>query len=140
MFGEKAGEPVARWMKGEQAVRYLIDRGRLESFEAADLGVVAEALTKRAALRVETTAVAALAGGDVYGAYVAAYDAYRMAAESLLARQGLPLPAVRGRMQPLKMLYRLSSPQASLRSRNPRSSDSGEPATRRSISIPRLRL
>jgi len=80
---------VARWMKGEQAVRYLIDRGRLESFEAADLGVVAEALTKRAALRVETTAVAALAGGDVYGAYVAAYDAYRMAAESLLARQGL---------------------------------------------------
>jgi hypothetical protein len=27
--------------------------------------------------------------GDVDGAYVAAYDAYRMAAESLLARQGL---------------------------------------------------
>ena len=32
---------------------------------------------------------AALAGGDVDGAYVAAYDGYRMAAESLLARQGL---------------------------------------------------
>lgn len=27
--------------------------------------------------------------GDVDGAYVAAYDAYRMAAEALLARQGL---------------------------------------------------
>ena len=40
-------------------------------------------------LRVETTATAALAGGDVDGAYVAAYDAYRMAAEALLARQAL---------------------------------------------------
>ena len=33
--------------------------------------------------------MAALAGGDIDGAYVAAYDAYRMAAESLLAQQGL---------------------------------------------------
>jgi hypothetical protein len=40
-------------------------------------------------LRFETTATAALAGGDVDGAYVAAYDAYRMAAEALLARQAL---------------------------------------------------
>ena len=40
-------------------------------------------------LRVETTATAALAGGDVDGAFVAAYDAYRMAAEALLARQAL---------------------------------------------------
>lgn len=63
--------------------------GRLESFEAEDLGALAEVLIGRAALRVETTAVAALAGGDVDGAYVAAYDGYRMAAESLLARQGL---------------------------------------------------
>jgi hypothetical protein len=30
-----------------------------------------------------------LNGNDVDGAYVAAYDAYRMAAEALLARQGL---------------------------------------------------
>ena len=43
----------------------------------------------RAVLRVETTATAALAGGDVDGAYVAAYDAYRMTAEALLARQAL---------------------------------------------------
>ena len=61
----------------------------MESFEAEDLGALAEVLIGRAALRVETTAVAALAGGDVDGAYVAAYDGYRMAAESLLARQGL---------------------------------------------------
>lgn len=80
---------MARWEKGERAVQYLIGKGRLETFAGEDLGALAEALMGRAALRVETTAAAALQGGDVDGAYVAAYDAYRMAAESLLARQGL---------------------------------------------------
>jgi len=80
---------MARWVKGEKAIQFLIDRNRLESFEAEDLAAVAEALIGRAVLRVETTATAALAGNDVDGAYVAAYDAYRMAAEALLARQGL---------------------------------------------------
>jgi hypothetical protein len=80
---------VARWGKGERTVQYLVERARLESFEAADLGGLADALVVRAARRVDTTAAAALAGGDVDGAYVAAYDAYRMAAEALLARQGL---------------------------------------------------
>jgi hypothetical protein len=89
-FLEEGGkEAVARWERGELAVQYLVDKGRLESFEAEDLAAVADALTGRAALRAETTAAAALEGGDVDGAYVAAYDAYRMAAESLLARQGL---------------------------------------------------
>jgi hypothetical protein len=37
----------------------------------------------------ESTAKAALQLGDVDGAYAAAYDAYRIAAETLLARQGL---------------------------------------------------
>ncbi len=86
---EGGWEAVARWEKGERAVEYLVDHGRLESFEAEDLRAVADALVGRAALRVGTTAAAALEGGDVDGAYVAAYDAYRMAAESLLARQGL---------------------------------------------------
>ena len=54
-----------------------------------DLAASANALIGRAALRVEATAAAALKAGDVDGAYVAAYDAYRMAAESLLVRQGL---------------------------------------------------
>ena len=76
---------VARWRKGDQAVRYLIGRGRLESFESADLAGLADAQVARAALRVEATAAAALEMGDVDGAY----DAYRMAAESLLARPGL---------------------------------------------------
>ena len=80
---------MARWERGEPTVQYLVGKGRLERFEAKDLGALAEVLVGRAALRVETTAAAALAGGDVDGAYVAAYDAYRMAAESLLARQGL---------------------------------------------------
>jgi hypothetical protein len=85
----KTGEGMARWAKGEQAVQFLVDRNRLEGFEGEDLAALAGALIGRAVLRVETTATAALAGGDVDGAYVAAYDAYRMAAEALLARQAL---------------------------------------------------
>ena len=46
-------------------------------------------LDRRAVLRVDTTATAALTGGDVDGAFVAAYDGYRMTAEALLARQAL---------------------------------------------------
>jgi hypothetical protein len=80
---------MARWARGEQTVQFLVDRDRLESFEAEDLAALAGALIERAARRVETTAAAALAGGDVDGAYVAAYDAYRIAAEALLARQAL---------------------------------------------------
>lgn len=80
---------MARWRRGEQTIRFLIDRGRLESFEARDLATVAKALLDRARLRLEATAKAALKNGDVDGAYAAAYDAYRMAAESLLAGQGL---------------------------------------------------
>jgi hypothetical protein len=80
---------MARWAEGEQTVQFLVDRNRLESFAAGDLAALTEALVARATLRVETTATAALAGGDVDGAYVAAYDAYRMAAEALLARQAL---------------------------------------------------
>ena len=82
---------MARWAKGEQTVQFLVDRNRLESFEADDLAALTEALIGRAVLRVETTAAAALAGGDVDGAFVAAclHDAYRMTAEALLARQAL---------------------------------------------------
>ena len=80
---------MARWHRGEQTVQFLISRNRLESFEGADLAGLAEAQLARAELRVEATATAALKMGDMDGAYAAAYDAYRMAAESLLARQGL---------------------------------------------------
>jgi hypothetical protein len=102
---------VARWGKGERTVQYLAGRGRLESFEAEDLGVLADALIGRVLRRVETTAAAALEGGDVDGAYVAAYDAYRMAAESLLARQGLRATGATGRTWRLRMLSLPSSPR-----------------------------
>jgi HEPN domain len=92
----RGGRDMARWASGEQAVQFLVDRERLESFAADDLAVPAETLVRRAELRVETTAAAALAGGDVDGAFVAAYDAYRMAAEALLARQGLRATGDRG--------------------------------------------
>ena len=85
----ETGDYMARRAKGEQTVQFLVDRNRLESFEAEDLAALTEALVGRAVLRVETTATAALAGGDVDGAFVAAYDGYRMAAEAILARQAL---------------------------------------------------
>lgn len=78
-------EPV----RGGRTVAYLVERGRLESFTSEDFAVAAATLLQRAARRLETTARAALDGADVDGAYVAAYDAYRMSAEALLARQGL---------------------------------------------------
>ena len=80
---------MTRWRTGERTVHFLISRGRLESFEAGDLALLADAQVARAARRVDATATAALRMGDVDGAYAAAYDAYRMAGESLLARQGL---------------------------------------------------
>jgi hypothetical protein len=61
----------------------------MESFEASDLTTLTTAQVSRATLRLNATAVSALEKGDVDGAYAAAYDAYRMAAEALLARQGL---------------------------------------------------
>lgn len=71
---------MARWGKGEQTVQFLISRDRLETVEVEDLVASADALMARAALRVEATAAAALKAGDIDGAYVAAYDAYRMTA------------------------------------------------------------
>jgi hypothetical protein len=79
---------VGRWTIGERTVEFLLNRGRLEHIEAEELATMADALIERASRRV-TTANAALDLGDVDGAYAAAYDTYRMVAESLLARQGL---------------------------------------------------
>lgn len=75
---------MARWPTGEKTVSFLLNRGRLESLGETDLGNAATTAIGR--LR---TATAALEGDDVDGAYAAAYDAYRMAAEALLVRQGL---------------------------------------------------
>jgi len=80
---------AARWAKGERTVEFLVGRGRLEQFETTDPAALAEALLERASRRLEATAKAALTNGDADGAYAAAYDAYRMAGEALLARQKL---------------------------------------------------
>ena len=81
---------MARWARGERTVQFLVGQNRLESFAAEDLAALTEALIGRAVPRVETTATAALAGGDVDGAYVAAYDAYRMAVEDAVSAQFAP--------------------------------------------------
>lgn len=69
-------------------VAFLLHRGRLERIDAQNLAAMADTLLDRARRRV-ATASAALDLADADGAYAAAYDAYRMAAESLLVRQGL---------------------------------------------------
>jgi uncharacterized protein (UPF0332 family) len=82
---------MARWPTGEKTVSFLIDRGRLEALGQTDLAAASETAIERAKKRLGTAA-SALEGGDVDGAYAAAYDAYRMAAEALLVRQGLLAP------------------------------------------------
>ena len=79
---------VATDDRGGSTVEYLLSTGRLERI--ADEG--AERAADRALERAErrlTTASAGLSGGDPEGAFVAAYDAYRIGAESLLTRQAL---------------------------------------------------
>jgi len=79
---------VARWPVGDRTVSFLIERGRLEPIRAVDPGVAASTALDRATRRLGTAA-AGLDLGDADGAYAAAYDAYRMAGEALLLRQGL---------------------------------------------------
>lgn len=79
---------VARWPTGVGTVEYLLERDRLERIDADDFGAIVDAIVERARRRLSTSR-AALDLDDFDGAYSAAYDAYRMSAESLLARQGL---------------------------------------------------
>src|SRR5215210_1990687 len=79
---------MARWPTGERTVSFLIERGRLEALGDTDLDSAAATAIERGTKRLGTAA-SALEGDDVDGAYAAAYDAYRMAAEALLLRQGL---------------------------------------------------
>lgn len=76
------------WTVGRSAVEFLLERGRLERLDPGGATETADAILERAGSRLGT-ARAALDGGDVDGAFVNAYDAYRMSAESLLARQAL---------------------------------------------------
>ena len=73
----------------ELCAAVLVALGMTVSYLTLIIALPLATLLQRAARRLETTARAALDGADVDGAYVAAYDAYRMSAEALLARQGL---------------------------------------------------
>lgn len=79
---------MPRWTTGEETVSFLVDRGRLEDLGDADLVMAAATALNRSTLRLRTAA-AGLDAGDIDGAYSAAYDAHRMAAEALIVRQGL---------------------------------------------------
>ena len=73
---------------GRNTINYLLGRGRLERIDVRLAGDAAATIIGRATRRL-LTAAGGLAAGDVEGAFAAAYDAYRMAAEALLIRQGL---------------------------------------------------
>lgn len=76
------------WPEGASTIRFLLGRGKLDAVDRASASAAAHGNLERAGRRL-TTARAAREHGDVDGAYVLAYDAYRMAAEALLAQQGL---------------------------------------------------
>ena len=71
-----------------RTIDHLLSRGRLELIAGDTVARSAELIVGRARRRL-LTAEGGLAAGDVDGAFAAAYDAYRMAAEALLIRQGL---------------------------------------------------
>ena len=73
---------------GRNTIEFLLDRGRLEHIDAATAAESAVRVADRAARRL-LTARGGLTVGDHEGAFAAAYDAYRMAAEALLVCQGL---------------------------------------------------
>ena len=81
-------EAAGAWRRGRSTVEYLISTGRLELVTVEDGDSAAGRVLGRAERRL-ATASSGIRGGDVEGAFVAAYDAYRMAAESLFALQGL---------------------------------------------------
>lgn len=76
------------WPEGRKAVEFLLSRDRLETIDPGSAASAASAILGRATVRL-ATAKGGLEVGDASGAYAVAYDAYRMAAEALLACQGL---------------------------------------------------
>lgn len=79
---------MARPTDGRSTIEYLLGRDRLERVDASTAAASASAVIGRAARRL-LTAEGGLKAGDNDGAFAAAYDAYRMAAEALLIGQGL---------------------------------------------------
>ena len=80
---------------GHTTIQYLLQRGRLEKVNGDTAAESARVIIDRAARRL-LTAEGGRAAGDLEGSFAAAYDAYRMAAEALLIRQGLRATAGEG--------------------------------------------
>lgn len=74
-------------LKGSSAIDFLIDKERLESVSAEGRTRAADRLIQDASKRLRSAR--SLLGSDSGSAFSLAYDAHRMAADSLLARQGL---------------------------------------------------
>lgn len=87
-------EPIARTvatvgrMRGRDAITYLIEAKRLEQIAVEGRQKAGDEVLGQAERRLGT-ANAGIDVGDIAGAFAVAYDAYRMAAESLLLRQSL---------------------------------------------------
>lgn len=79
---------MTSWPEGRKTIQFLVDRGNLEQISGLSAAASAAAIIARASRRL-LTAQGGLNLGDAEGAFAASYDAYRMAAESLLIRQGL---------------------------------------------------
>jgi hypothetical protein len=79
---------VTKSSDGLRTTQFLLERNRLERIDGTTATVSALTIIGRASRRL-LTGDAGLQAGDVEGGFVAAYDAYRMAAEALLIRQGL---------------------------------------------------
>lgn len=79
---------MAAWRRGRPTIEYLLDSGRLQQVAPSGVGEAADSVLSRAERRL-VTAQAGFEGRDFEGAFVAAYDTYRMAAEALLVCQGL---------------------------------------------------
>jgi hypothetical protein len=75
------------WYEGRHTIEFLLQRSRLERL-AAETATAARGLLEKSEKRLLTARTAAEIG-DTEGAFVVSYDAYRIAAESLLLRQGL---------------------------------------------------
>ena len=75
------------WQRGSAAIDFLVDKERLESVSAEGRTKAADRLIQDASKRL--CSARSLLGSDSGSAFSLAYDAYRMAADSLLARQSL---------------------------------------------------
>jgi hypothetical protein len=80
---------LVKWPRGQQTIDFYIDRGKLELIADDQLDVFAFEQLEQADARLGTARDALARGKDLGGALSAAYDAFRIAADALLARQGL---------------------------------------------------